>query len=129
MNPVMIFLDAIRDHLDLHVLPPVSSIDITKWTNPITVQLDADDLAGVSRALLAWANTLDTVTAHIQRMKPGDSVHLSIYGRTPCGVLVKVYGGVPFAEDTFPDLPVGIKQDVPLFIMRRWADSAGEVAA
>ncbi|MFD9895057.1 hypothetical protein ACFWY9_37410 [Amycolatopsis sp. NPDC059027] len=128
MNPVMVFLDAIRDHLDLHELPPVGSIDVTKWSNPITVQLDVDGLADVARALLVWANTLDAVTAQIQRMRTVGSVHLSISGRTPCGAPVLVYGSVPFSEDVFPDLPAGAKQDMPVFVLRGWAD-AGEVAA
>lgn len=128
MNPVMIFLDAIRDHLDLHELPPVCSVTVTKWTDPIKVQLDTSDLAETARGLGVWANTLDEVVASLSRMPSGQSVHLRVCGRTPCGIPVEVYSGVPFSEDVFPDLPVGARQDMPLFVLRGWAD-AGEVAA
>ncbi|MFE0022350.1 hypothetical protein [Amycolatopsis sp. NPDC059021] len=128
MNPVMVFLDAIRDHLDLHELPPVCSVVVTKWTDPITVQLDTSTLAETARALRVWANTLDEVSASLSRMPGGHSVHLRVRGRTPCGIPVEVYGAVPFSEDVFPDLPAGARQDMPVFVLRGWADR-GEVAA
>ncbi|MET7993352.1 hypothetical protein ABZU76_20885 [Amycolatopsis sp. NPDC005232] len=128
MNQLMTFLDAIRDHLDLHQLPPVASLDVTAWSRPITVQLDVDGLVEVAGALLVWANTLDDVTATLWRMPHGDLVHLSIIGRTPCGIPVRVYGGVPFGAELFPDLPAGAKQSMPVYLLRGWA-APGEVAA
>ncbi|WIX82571.1 hypothetical protein QRX50_18260 [Amycolatopsis carbonis] len=128
MNQLMTFLDAIRDHLDLYQLPPVASLDVTAWSRPITVQLDVDGLAEVAGALLVWANTLDDVTATLWRVPDGDSVHLSIIGRTPCGIPVRVYGGVPFDARVFPDLPAGAKQSMPVYLLRHWT-MPGEVAA
>ncbi|MFF4597108.1 hypothetical protein [Amycolatopsis sp. NPDC001319] len=128
MNSLMIFLDAIRDHLDLHQLPPVASLDVTAWSRPITVQLDVDGLPEVARALVVWANTLDDVTASLWRVHEGVSVHLSILGRTSCGIPVRVYGAVPFEPSTFPDLPAGAKQTMPVHALRGWT-TPGEVAA
>ncbi|WP_370934897.1 hypothetical protein [Amycolatopsis sp. cg13] len=128
MNRLMIFLDAIRDHLDLYQLPPVASLDVTAWSRPITVQLDAEGLSEVARALRVWAHTLDDVTANLWRVRDGVSVHLSITGRTPCGIPVRVYGAVPFDPSTFPDLPAGDTQEMPVSLLRDWT-LPGEVAA
>ncbi|VVJ15556.1 Uncharacterised protein [Amycolatopsis camponoti] len=128
MNRLMIFLDAIRDHLDSYQLPPAASVDVNAWSSPITVQLDVDGLPEVSRALLVWTQTLEDVSARLWRLVDGRWVHLSISGRTPCGIPVVVFGVVRFEPSTFPDLPAGAKQDMPVYLLRGWS-SPGEVAA
>ncbi|KDN19466.1 hypothetical protein [Amycolatopsis rifamycinica] len=128
MNRLMVFLDTIRDHLDLHQLPPVATLTVRTWSDPLTVQLDAHRLSDVAGALLTWANTLDDVAASLWRTSDGDSVHLSITGRTPCGIPVHVYSGVHFDPAVFPDLPAGARQDMPVFQLRQWT-RPGEVAA
>ncbi|ADJ47654.1 hypothetical protein AMES_5829 [Amycolatopsis mediterranei S699] len=128
MNRLMIFLDAIRDHLDSHQLPPAASVDVNAWSSPITVQLDVDGLAKVARALLVWSQTLEDVSARLWRLVDGKWVHISITGRTPCGIPVAVFGVVRFEPSTFPDLPAGAKQDMPVYLLRGWS-TPGEVAA
>jgi len=128
MNRVMVLLDAIRDHLDLHNLPRVVSVGVRDGADPITVQLAGSHLPDVARDLLAWAGSLDGVTASIWRVPSGNSVHVDIQGRTPCGLPVVVYSGVPFSEDLFPDLPAGARQEMPVFVLRGWAKPE-EVAA
>ena len=130
MNTLMVFLDAIRDHLDLHQLPPVASLVIgDRPGRPVSVQLGArGDLAEVAGGLLRWASTLDGVAASIWRVPEGGSVHLSIQGRMPCGVPVDVYGGVRFEETVFPDLPAGTRQDLPVFVLHTWARPEGVAA-
>lgn len=128
MNRVMVLLDAIRDHLDLHNLPPVASVVVRDGADPITVQLAGRHLPDVARGLLMWADTLDGVTASIWRVPSGSSVHVDIHGRTPCGLPVVVYGGVRFSETVFPDLPAGARQEMPVFVLRGWAKPE-EVAA
>lgn len=128
MNRLMVYLDTIRDHLDLHQLPPVASLRVGVRSNPVSVQLDVDGLAEVSRALLVWAGSLDEVRASIWRAPESGSVHLDVHGRTPCGVPVEVYGCVEFDADVFPDLPAQVRQDLPLFVLHQW-DTTGEVAA
>lgn len=128
MNRVLVFLDAIRDHLDSFALPPAASVRVGVVPDPITVQLDADRLEDVARGLLTWAGSLEEVTASLWRPRHGGSVHLEISGRTPCGIPVVVYGGVRFDEATFPDLPAGMRQEMPVFLLRQW-NTPGEVAA
>ena len=61
-------------------------------------------------------------------LRDGRSVHLSVTGRTPCGIPVLVYGGVSHDPAVFPDLPAGARQDMPVFQLRQWS-RPGEVAA
>ncbi|MFD5243843.1 hypothetical protein ACFWIW_04845 [Amycolatopsis sp. NPDC058340] len=128
MNRLMVFLDAIRDHLDSFALPPAASVRVGVTADPITVQLDSQRLEDVARGLLTWANSLEDVKASLWRPEHGGSVHLELSGRTPCGIPVVVYGGVWFDEATFPDLPAGMRQEMPVFVLRQW-DTPGEVAA
>ncbi|MEU0793845.1 hypothetical protein ABZ342_27570 [Amycolatopsis sp. NPDC005961] len=128
MNRLMVFLDTIRDHLDLHQLPSVAALTVRTWSDPLTVQLDAHRLPDVAGALLTWADTLDDVSASLWRVHDGGSVHLSVNGRTPCGIPVHVYSGVAYDPATFPDLPAGQRQDMPVFQLRQWS-RPGEVAA
>jgi hypothetical protein len=78
--------------------------------------------------LLAWVDTVDAVSASVWRVPGGGSVHLSITGRIVCGVPVRMFGGVPFRDKVFPDLPAAANQDMPVFVLRGWAEP-GEVAA
>jgi hypothetical protein len=55
-------------------------------------------------------------------------VHLSVTGRTPCGIPVDVYSGVAYDAAVFPDLPAGARQDMPVFQLRQWS-RPWEVAA
>ncbi|HET6287880.1 MAG TPA: hypothetical protein VFG15_14165 [Amycolatopsis sp.] len=128
MNRLMVFLDAIRDHLDSFALPPAASVRVGLGPDPITVQLRSGQLEDVARGLLAWANSLEDVKASLWRPERGESVHLELSGRTPCGIPVVVYGGVWFDEATFPDLPAGMRQEMPVFVLRQW-NTPREVAA
>ena len=128
MNRVLVYLDAIRDHLDSYAFPPVASVRVGFGPDPVSVQLDTDGLTDVARSLIVWADSLENVTASIWRVSHGGSVHLEIQGRTPCGIPVAVYGGVQFDDATFPDLPAGMRQEMPVFVLRQWS-TAGEVAA
>ena len=128
MNRLMVFLDAIRDYLDSFALPPASSVRVGVGADPITVQLDSRRLEDVARGLLAWADSLEDVKTSLWRPEGGASVHLELSGRTPCGIPIVVYGGVWFDEATFPDLPSGMRQDMPVFLLRQW-NTPGEVAA
>ncbi|WP_409490663.1 hypothetical protein [Amycolatopsis sp. cmx-11-12] len=127
MNRLMVFLDAIRDHLDEHVLPPAALVSVSSHLDPISIQLDVNELGKVAAGLLRWVSTLDTVAGSLVRT-PADSVVLSVTGRTPCGVPVKVYGVVAYTLDAFPDLPVSTRQDLPMAALHGWATSEGVAA-
>ncbi|AUI62493.1 hypothetical protein [Amycolatopsis sp. BJA-103] len=128
MNRVLVFLDAIRDHLDSYAFTPVASVRVGFGPDPVSVQLDTDGLTDVAQSLVVWADSLENVTASIWRVPHGGSVHLEVQGRTPCSIPVAVYGGVQFYEATFPDLPAGMRQEMPVFVLRQWS-TPGEVAA
>ncbi|MCG3756321.1 hypothetical protein [Amycolatopsis sp. Poz14] len=128
MNRLMVFLDAIRDHLDSHALPPACSVEVTTWAAPVTVALDTDTVPGVVAGLATWAATLDGARVSLWRTPDGARVQLELTGRTPCGIPVRVYGGVPFDPSTFPDLLPETDQDLPVWLLREWA-RAGEAAA
>ncbi|WP_435832081.1 hypothetical protein [Amycolatopsis japonica] len=85
-------------------------------------------MTDVARSLVVWADSLENVSTSIWRVPHGGRVHLEVHGRTPCGIPVVVYGGVWFDEATFPDLPAGMRQEMPVFVLRQW-NSPGEVAA
>jgi hypothetical protein len=129
MNPLMTYLDSIRDHLDLYALPPLAAVDVSTGYRPVVVQLEALDLPGVASGLLAWADTLDQVEVQLWRVPGGDSVHLSITGRIACGIPVYVYGGMDFSDRVFPDLPAGSHQEMQVFVLRSWVDDGEGVAA
>jgi hypothetical protein len=108
--------------------PAGGDADRADLVRPLTVQLAAHRLPDVAGALLTWANTLDDVAAQLWRTRDGRSVHLSVTGRTPCGIPVLVYGGVSHDSAMFPDLPAGARQDMPVLQLRQWS-RPGEVAA
>ncbi|WP_336159135.1 hypothetical protein [Amycolatopsis sp. VC5-11] len=128
MNQLMVFLDAIRDHLDSYALPPACSVEVTAWSSPVTVALDTDTLPGVVSGLATWSTTLDGARVSLWRTPGGTRVRLALTGRTPCGIPVYVWGYVPFDPATFPDLPLQTDQEMPVWLLRQWA-RAGEEAA
>jgi hypothetical protein len=128
VNRLLIFLDAIRDHLDSYALPPAASVEVTTWAAPVSVQLDAETVTGVAYGLSTWAATLDGSRVTLWRTSDGTRVQLELTGRSPCGIPVRVYGGVPFDPVTFPDLPVQTDQDMPVWLLRQWARTGEEAA-
>jgi hypothetical protein len=124
-------LDTIRTHLTTFEPPQVYSVNlVTAWGEPaVSMQLACHHLPNITSDLLAWADTLTNVTAEAWRVPSGDSVHLSVIGRLPEGVLVRVYGGVAFTENGFgADLAPDTSTTLPLAVLREQA-TLGEVTA
>lgn len=85
----------------------------------------------VAADLLAWADTLSTVTGTAWRTLDGASVHLSITSTLtgPAGaVALEVYGGTSDDPVGFADLPPGAYRDVSLRQLRTWAASGSDTA-
>jgi hypothetical protein len=97
---VIDLLDALRIHLSDFALPPVCSVHLTTYSGGVQVsmQLATHNLPEIAAGLLAWADTLTETTTELWRVHRGDSLHLSVTGRLSGGVLVQVYGGMPFTE-------------------------------
>lgn len=126
-------LEAMRAHLGAHELPAAVRVSVAAWNDPISVQLDAVLLGPVAAGLLAWAGSLSRVMGEVWRVSDGHSVHLSITGRLPGGVPVRVFDAVAFDPAVFgADLGSGQCRPLTLDQLRAWSGSAsvgGGVAA
>jgi hypothetical protein len=129
MTTAVDLLDSIRAHLVACDLTHVCSVHVVaSFSGPnVTVQLARREPPEIASALLAWADTLTEVTAEAWRVPSGDCVHLSVTGRLPDGVSIRVYGGVPFTQhgigaDLAPDASI----TMPLAVLRE-RTTLGEV--
>ena len=100
MNTVIDRLDSLRAHLAAVELPELYSVTLLNaWGGlNISAQLAAHHPPQIASGLLAWADTLTNVTIEAWRVPSGNTVHLSVIGRLPGDVSIRVYGGVPFIE-------------------------------
>ena len=114
-------LDAIHTHLADFELPDMWSVQVVaSLLGPqVNVQLTHREPPKIAAALLAWADTLDAVTAELWRVPSGDSVHLWVTGRLPGGVAIRVYGCLPFCGSGFGgDLEPNATTTIPLHTLR-----------
>jgi hypothetical protein len=129
MTTVVDQLDSLRAHLAAFEVPELCSVHATRsWDGPsVTAQLACHQPPQIATGLLAWADTLTEVTAEAWRVPSGDSVHLSVIGRLPEGISIRVYGGVPFTQHGIgADLAPDTSTTVPLAVLRHLA-TPGEV--
>ena len=115
-------LDSLRAHLAEFELPDLYSVNVTQsFSGPsVTAQLACHTPPQTGSALLAWADTLADVTAEAWRVPSGEDVHLSVIGRLPGGVSIRVYAGVAFTEHGIgADLPPDASTTVPLATLRQ----------
>jgi hypothetical protein len=115
-------LDSLRAHLAEFDLPDLYSVNVTQsFSGPsVTAQLACHTPPQTGPALLAWADTLAEVTAEAWRVPSGEDVHLSVIGRLPSGVSIRVYAGVVFTEHGIgADLPPDASTTVPLTTLRQ----------
>ena len=130
MTTAAAVLDAIGAHLAEFELPDLYSVNVVQSFNgsSVTAQLACHTLPQIAGALLVWADTLTGVTVEAWRVPSGDCVHLSVIGRLPGGMSVRVYGGVPFTEHGIgAALAPKASTSVPLGVLRERA-TVGEVA-
>ena len=123
-------LDTVRAHLVTFELPPLYSVTVITTSDRPTVsaQLAAHHPPQIATGLLAWADTLTNVTTEAWRVPSGDSVHLSVIGRLPDGVTIRVYGGMAFTEHGIgADLAPDASRIVPWALLRARA-ILGEVS-
>jgi hypothetical protein len=122
-------LATVSEHLTAFDLPyGIASTEVRQELvgHRVIVQLNAQVLPDLAVTLLAWADTLTGVTAQAWRTPAGDSVHLTLTGRLADGSPVKVYSGLPHEVQVFgPYLEPGDHQNIPLGLLREWADLLG----
>jgi hypothetical protein len=117
-------------HLAHHQLPELASLTMRR--SEITAQVQTHTVPKVAAELLAWADTLSTVTSTAWRTLDGQSVHLSITSTLtgPAGaVALEVYGGTGDNPVHFADLSPGEYRDVSLGQLRTWATSSSDTTA
>jgi hypothetical protein len=79
-------------------LPEPALVSLEPTVNRIAIQTGGShDPLNHLAELLLWAYALEQVTAQWWHTRDGH-LHLTIHGRTPTGVALKVYAGIPFAH-------------------------------
>jgi hypothetical protein len=122
-------------HLIEHGLPEPASLHLTTDLTghpELRVHTSAVGLRGTAAALLAWADTLTTVSLRAWRPPAGDWVHLDLNATltSPHGaVSVMVFGGVAFDPALFGGLEP--RQSTPLTLgqLIAWADGGRTAVA
>jgi hypothetical protein len=117
-------LDSLRAHLTAFTLPELYSVHVITARDALTVsaQLAAHHPPQIATGLLAWADTLTEVTTEAWRVPSGDTVHLSVIGRLPDGVTIRVYSGMAFTEHGIgADLAPDASATVPWALLRERA--------
>jgi hypothetical protein len=113
-------------HLADHTLPEPASLRVNTIGvhSVVMAQLRATTMPTVVADLLAWADTLTTVTVQTWRVPAGDRVHLSIASTLtgPAGSIeLDVFGAVAYDPARFADLEAGDRRTVFLGQLRAWA--------
>jgi hypothetical protein len=130
----MTFVQAARllaEHLTDHALPePVSLEVISKaQRSRITAQVSPLTLSEVAAELLAWADTLTTVTVQAWRPPTGHRVHLSMtstLGGATGPVELTVFGGTDHDPAAVGELTPDEHRAVTLGELRTWATNASD---
>ncbi|MBV8540145.1 MAG: hypothetical protein JO364_09285 [Pseudonocardiales bacterium] len=129
MSTTVDLLDAIRAHLTAFELPQLYSVNVVAASGEpgVSAHLAAHHPPQIATGLLAWADTLTSATAEAWRVPSGDSIHLSVIGRLPSDVTIRVYGGVPLTPHGIgADLTPDGSATVSLTVLRHLA-TPGEV--
>jgi hypothetical protein len=115
-------------HLAENTLPELASLGVETRDafSELTVQLRSTSLPTVAGELLAWTETLATVTVKAWRVPHGERVHLSLASTLtdpPLTIELDVFGGVDHDPEHFADLQPGEHRVIPLAQLRTWASS------
>jgi hypothetical protein len=113
-------------HLANHALPEPASLEVISKTQQsrITAQVYPLTLPEVAAELLAWADTLATVTVQAWRPPSGDRVHLSMTSTLsgPTGTVeLTVFGGTDHDPAAVGELAPGEHRVMTLGELRTWA--------
>jgi len=117
-------------HLADHTLPEPAALRVSTrgLHSEVMAQLCATSLPTVAKDLLAWADTLTTITAEAWRVPTGEYIHLSLTSTLtgPASTAeLDIFGAVAYASAHFPDLQAGNRRTVPLGQLRSWATLDG----
>ncbi|MGH3789918.1 MAG: hypothetical protein ACRDQ9_03805 [Pseudonocardiaceae bacterium] len=121
-------------HLTEHDLPEPASLEVisTAHRSRLTAQVHFVTVPRIAAELLAWADTLATVTVQAWRPPSGDRVHLSIISalRGLGGTVeLTIFGGADHYPALVGDLTPGEHRTVTLGELRTWAAHASHCLA
>ncbi|MCA1696070.1 MAG: hypothetical protein LC749_15840 [Actinobacteria bacterium] len=113
-------------HLADHDLPGPASLEVISAAHQshLTVQVHSLTVPSIAAELLAWADTLTTITVQATRPPSGDRVHLSITSALigPAGAVeLTIFGGTAHDPALVGDLTPGGHRTVTLGELRTWA--------
>ena len=112
-----------------HTLPEPASLRVSTGDghSQVRAQLRSSTTLTVARDLLAWADSLTTVTVETWRIPAGDRMHLSI-ANTLAGptstVELDVFGAVAYDPALLAELKAGDHWEMSVGQLRTWAASS-----
>jgi hypothetical protein len=117
-------------HLSDHALPAPAYLEVISETHRsrLIAQVSSLSVPRIAAELLAWADTLTTVTLQAWRPPSSNTVHLSMASTlsTPAGsVELTVYGGAHHNQALLGDLTPGECRAVTLSELRTLATTSG----
>ncbi|MDQ2881243.1 MAG: hypothetical protein M3Y48_08370 [Actinomycetota bacterium] len=113
-------------HLTEHGLPQPASLEVisTAHRSRLTAQVHFLTVPSIATELLAWADTLTTITVQASRPPSGHRVHLSIASTLigPAGTVeLTIFGAAGHDPALLGDLAPGEHRRVTLGELRTWA--------
>jgi hypothetical protein len=113
-------------HLADHALPEPASLEVISRAHQsrLTVQVHSMTVPKIATEMLAWADTLTTVTAQAWRPPTGDRVHLSMASTlsSPAATVeLNIFGGADHDPVLVGHLAPGEHRAVTLGELRTWA--------
>jgi hypothetical protein len=117
-------------HLTDHALPEPASLEVISKAQQsrVTAQVSSRTVPSIAAELLAWADTLTTVTVQAWRPPTGHRVHLSmvsILSGAADPVELTVFGGTDHDPAAVGELAPGEHRVVTLDELRTWATISG----
>jgi hypothetical protein len=118
-------------YLTDHPLPEPACLEVISRAHQsrLTVQVHSMTVPEVASEVLAWADTLTTVTVQAWRTPAGDRVHLSMASTLsgPAGTVeLAVFGAAEHEPVLVGDLAPGEYRAVALGELRTWAADASD---
>jgi hypothetical protein len=112
-------------HLADHALPEPACLEVISRAHHsrLTVQVQSMTVPKIATEVLAWADTLTTVTVQAWRPPAGDRVHLSMASTLsgPAGTVeLSIFGGTDHDPALVGDLAPGEYRAVTLGELRTW---------
>jgi hypothetical protein len=131
MNTILV-LRSVAEHLGEFELNEPAQVTVrARYEEPSgTVQLPGRSLPLLAAELLAWADTLDNVSATAWRPHwPDDQrLHLEVRGHLTDSMPIEVFGGLTNGPD-IPGMGSGQRVELSWAVLRGWAAMAEAVAA